>query len=166
MIMGECYEIFIFDELNWNYKDFNREKVIAQIKEVCSNAELTGSGYGMLIFDIGKKWPGDFVGKVTMDSMKVRGDYNLLVIEDYYINKPTKINSLISRLCEIDDGRFEQIVHALRIGEECGQCGYFNLSIKDQRMRFRCHVAGACIAATLNTAVINYINKEFGWIKT
>lgn len=67
-------------------------------------------------------------------------------------------------LCDIDSGRWDDIIHALRIVDECAQCDHFNLSISDPRQGYRCKCAPYCIAATLNPALIKYFNINLGWI--
>ncbi len=67
-------------------------------------------------------------------------------------------------LCEVDRGRFEDVIHALHIDEACGKCDYFNKSVNDPRMQYRCYVSGLCIAATLHPHVVSYLNWKLGWI--
>lgn len=67
-------------------------------------------------------------------------------------------------LCEIDDGRFEDIVHAIGVQDICGQCGYFNPTIQDQRQRYRCYVMPRCIAATMHPHMQSYLWRKLGWI--
>lgn len=64
-------------------------------------------------------------------------------------------------LCEIDNGRFDDIIHVLKFTDSCSSCGYFNLAAKD---RYRCRCAPLCIAATLHPDLISYINWKRGWI--
>lgn len=68
------------------------------------------------------------------------------------------------KLCEIDGGRFKDIIQALDITDVCGRCNYFNLSINDRTKGYRCHCTGSCIAATLHTKLISYLNWKMGWI--
>lgn len=82
--MGICYEIFILDEFDWDYVNWDRNKTIEEVKKVCPYAKLKGDCYGMLIFDVDKTWPGSFIGNVKMDTLYYRGDNNLLKIEKFY----------------------------------------------------------------------------------
>jgi hypothetical protein len=68
------------------------------------------------------------------------------------------------KLCEIDNGRYEDIIHVLDIKEFCAECYYFNKSILDPLAAFRCRIAPKCIAATLHPALIMYLNIRLGWV--
>ena len=68
------------------------------------------------------------------------------------------------KLCEIDNGRFEDIIHAVKLTDVCQDCDSFNMSVKDQRKAYRCHCMPSCIAATLNTRLVSYLNWKLGWI--
>lgn len=76
----------------------------------------------------------------------------------------TDVINLRILLCEIDDRRFEDIVHVLGITDKCGMCDFFNLSIKDKTKQYRCRSAPKCIAATLHPDVIVYLNTKMGWV--
>lgn len=67
-------------------------------------------------------------------------------------------------LCELEHGRFKDIVHALKVNDFCGQCDFFNLSINDPGRQYRCHVTGCCPAATLHSTVVARMNYVLGWI--
>lgn len=67
-------------------------------------------------------------------------------------------------LCEIDGGRFEDVVHALSVKPICAECNFFNPTINDPMKGYRCHVGGSCIAATLHPHVQSYMWKKIGWI--
>jgi len=85
--MGICYEVFIFDEFNWDYTATTKDIVKKQVTDICPHAELKGDLYGLLIFDIDKFSPRNFVGKITMDALKYRQDDELLQIHDIDLNK-------------------------------------------------------------------------------
>jgi len=68
-------------------------------------------------------------------------------------------------LCEIDNGRFEDIIHTLKLSDECAMCDFFNLSIKDLRQGYRCRCSPSCIAATLHPEIVSYLNWKLGWIE-
>ena len=68
-------------------------------------------------------------------------------------------------LCEIDNGRFADIIHALKINDACDKCDYFNPTIQDHNKRFRCHCLGSCIAATLHPNLQSYLWWKLGWIE-
>lgn len=68
-------------------------------------------------------------------------------------------------LCEIDNGRFEDVVHAIGVKDVCGQCGYFNPTIKDPMKRCRCYTMPGCIAATLHPNLQSYLWWKLGWIE-
>lgn len=67
-------------------------------------------------------------------------------------------------LYEIDDGRFKDILHVLKFNDSCSKCDFFNLSIKDERWRYRCNCMPSCIAATLHPNAVSYLNWKLGWI--
>jgi len=68
-------------------------------------------------------------------------------------------------LCEIDKGRFEDIIHALRIKDVCAICSYFNRSLTPSpENQYRCHCLGTCIDATLHPQAVSYLNWKLGWI--
>jgi hypothetical protein len=67
-------------------------------------------------------------------------------------------------LCDIDNGRFEDIIHVLRFVDSCSKCSHFNLSINDQFEGYRCKCAPKCIAATLSNKLLSYLNWKIGWI--
>lgn len=67
-------------------------------------------------------------------------------------------------LCEIDGGRFEDVVHTLDVKDICEKCGYFNPAIKDPGQRYRCHTMPHCIAATLHPRMQSYMWWKLGWI--
>jgi hypothetical protein len=52
-------------------------------------------------------------------------------------------------------------VEHLSIKEQCKNCGYFNKSITDPNLRFRCNVTGYCIEATLNENVVSKIWNKY-----
>jgi len=66
-------------------------------------------------------------------------------------------------LCEIDNGRFEDIVHALKITDACTKCAYWDKTLSMDHA-YRCHVSGTCIDATLNPRLINYMQRKIGMI--
>ena len=72
---------------------------------------------------------------------------------------------LKAKLCDIDDGRFEDIIHTLSIPDDCSKCKYFNLSTEDKTQAYKCYISSSCIAATLSSDVIEHMNQELGWIK-
>lgn len=80
------------------------------------------------------------------------------------IRKWSDESDLQTALIDIEDGRFKNIINALEIKEVCGECDHFNLSIQDPREGYRCKCTPSCIAATLNTSVISYLNYKLGWI--
>ena len=67
-------------------------------------------------------------------------------------------------LCEIDGGRFKDIIHTFIISDECAKCDYFNLSINDPNQRYRCRCSPSCIAATLHPDLVSYLNWKLGWV--
>jgi len=72
--------------------------------------------------------------------------------------------TLKETLCRFENGRFKEVILSLKVKEECRQCDFFNLSIKDPRKQYRCRVAGSCIAATLHPDVIKYFNHNLGYV--
>jgi hypothetical protein len=73
-------------------------------------------------------------------------------------------SALKTELSNIDEGRFKEIVSLFDVRDICGECGYFNLSIKDPMQRYRCNVMGSCIAATINHDMRSYLCWKMGWI--
>ena len=75
-------------------------------------------------------------------------------------------NQLFIDLCEIDPGRFDDVIHALDgICKHCKKCAYFNLSLPNIGLNlYRCRVAGSCPAATLHPELVSYFNWKLGWI--
>ena len=71
---------------------------------------------------------------------------------------------LCTALHKVDSGRFSAIIHVLKINDECAECDFFNLAIKDKRKQFRCRCWPSCISATLNDDLISYLNWKLGWI--
>jgi len=67
-------------------------------------------------------------------------------------------------LCECDNNRFDDIIHALEIGDKCSSCDFFNLAIKDKKQQYRCRCMPSCIAATLHPNAVSYLNLKLGWI--
>jgi hypothetical protein len=67
-------------------------------------------------------------------------------------------------LCDIDNGRFKNLVQVLKISNVCSKCGSFNLSVQDPQQRYLCCVMGPCIAATLHPHLVSYLNWQLGWI--
>ena len=76
----------------------------------------------------------------------------------------TKKQGLHDRLCQIDNGRFKDLMRALRISETCAICDFFNLSLNDPDKRYYCHVVGSCIDATLSFELRSYLNLQLEWI--
>ena len=91
--MGICYEVFIFDEFDWNYANTSKDVVKKQIVDICPHAELKADLYGLLIFDIDKFSPRNFVSKITMDALKYRQDDKLLQIFDIDLHEETNHES-------------------------------------------------------------------------
>lgn len=77
-----------------------------------------------------------------------------------------KTTQLRIDLCEIDPGRFDNIIHALDgLCGTCKKCAYFNKSLpNDGSNLYRCRVIGSCPAATLHPDVVSYFNWKLGWI--
>jgi hypothetical protein len=73
--------------------------------------------------------------------------------------------NLKDSLRQIEDHRFANIIDALTISDICSQCDFFNRSINDPKLRYRCHCMGSRIDATLHDDMILYLNKKLGWIK-
>lgn len=63
-------------------------------------------------------------------------------------------------LLEIDNGRFEDMIHALNVVKECEQCGFFNPAKSEI---YRCYCIGSCIAATLHPNLQSYLRWKLGW---
>lgn len=76
-----------------------------------------------------------------------------------------KTVDLHAALCEIDNGRFKKIIHALKPGDSCSSCHSFNLSVKDIWKQYRCRCMPSCVAATLHPDLISYLNWKMGWIR-
>jgi hypothetical protein len=74
------------------------------------------------------------------------------------------MTTLADKIKQIDGDRFVKIIDAMNVKDICAQCDYFNLSIRNPKMQYRCYVACSCIAATLSEVLIIYINKKLGWI--
>lgn len=67
-------------------------------------------------------------------------------------------------LCDIEGGRFKNIINAMNVEEVCGKCDHFNLSINDPSEGYRCKCMPSCIADTLSSKLISYLNWKLGWI--
>lgn len=67
-------------------------------------------------------------------------------------------------LCDIDHGRFEDVIQVLKFSDSCSSCDFFNLAIKDITQGYRCKTMPTCIAATLHPNLISYLNWKLGWI--
>jgi hypothetical protein len=74
------------------------------------------------------------------------------------------MSDLLLELVEIDNRRFEDVLHALRVTDACSACDHFNPTIRDPMKGYRCRVAGSCIAATLHPEVQSYMWLKLGWI--
>jgi hypothetical protein len=72
-------------------------------------------------------------------------------------------NELIEKLCEIDHGKYEDIVHVMDINDNCAQCGYFNLGLPDIISFQPCRSIPRCIAVTLSNEVVRKMNHLLGW---
>jgi len=68
-------------------------------------------------------------------------------------------------LCELESGRFKDIIHTLSVRDICSECDYFNPTIKDISKGYRCHCIPRCIAATLHPELQEYLWVKLGWIK-
>ncbi len=71
---------------------------------------------------------------------------------------------LVCALCEVDNGRFEDIIHVIKFTDSCAECDHFNLSINDWRRGYRCKCMPLCAAATLSKELISYLNWKLNWI--
>ena len=92
--MGITYELFIFDEFNWNYSNWQKVYTINQVKQKCPDSRLIAKSYGMLIFDIDKNSPYMFENKIVLeDKIQFRSSIDLLNIRnlDNFISFKLKI---------------------------------------------------------------------------
>lgn len=75
--MGICTRVILLDEFDWNYKDFKRETVYAEIKALIPHAELEADIPHMMIFDIDKVSPEILKDKITCDKIMIMRDNEL-----------------------------------------------------------------------------------------
>jgi len=76
--MGTCYHLYLYDEHQWSYTNLQKEDVISQVKTVCSYAELIADIPGLMIFDVDKTPPWEFLDKnITCDAMMFTSDHQL-----------------------------------------------------------------------------------------
>jgi hypothetical protein len=74
----------------------------------------------------------------------------MIPFKEQLITIQDKYNKSISKHLEL-----------LNIKESCKNCGYFNLDITDPNMKYRCHVSGSCISATLNETITTQLWERY-----
>lgn len=77
--MGTHYRLFIFDEFDWEYVNFDRSQVIEQVIEIKPDAEVEASLKDLIIFNIGKTPPVMF-SSITADKICYTTDTNKLTL--------------------------------------------------------------------------------------
>jgi len=64
------------------------------------------------------------------------------------------LKPLKDRLCEIDDGRFQNIINSMEVTPECENCQCFNYTADDS---YLCAVTPYCIGDTFSDKVKSYL---------
>ena len=67
------------------------------------------------------------------------------------------MKNLSEKIIAIDNGRFEKIINTIDVKQICEECYYFNPTITDSDLAYRCKAPGLCIAATLSKNLLSYI---------
>jgi len=79
--------------------------------------------------------------------------------------KKIKVPSVfLSRLQEIDGGRFSSLIGSLGVSDKCFMCYYLNPKVLDPGQGYRCKCVGSCMAATLSTELKSYLFWKLGEI--
>src|SRR3989339_1298716 len=79
--MGITYRVFIIDEFDWKYVNFDRSKIVKDIKALIPYSSLEADIPHIMIFDIGKTYPSILQGKITCDKIYYLQDNELKLIE-------------------------------------------------------------------------------------
>jgi hypothetical protein len=74
------------------------------------------------------------------------------------------MDEILDKIKDIDNGRFSKLFDTIRIDDDCMRCFYFNPTITDPGLGYRCKAAPTCIAATLSQNVQSYILWKLGVI--
>lgn len=69
--------------------------------------------------------------------------------------------TFINQLLSIDNGRFERIILALHVSEECGRCNTFDSNAVGA---YKCASLPTCIGVTLSKRVKDYLLWKLGRI--
>ncbi len=59
-------------------------------------------------------------------------------------------------VCEIDNGRFQNVIHAFKMNDSCHKCGY----LRPNGEMYRCAVIGGCPGVTLSQRTKDYIERK------
>lgn len=95
--MGTSYVIYLYDEYDWGYVNFDKREVVKQMESVYPGCDVIASFRCCIIFNIYKNWPPDCVGKVTADDIFFTDDLGQItpmsVIKRFGISEPNNMLS-------------------------------------------------------------------------